>query len=81
MDEFRYYESLQRSREETLAIIKLTNESDSVSDIYEMVDKIGFRSSPDRLENGQSTELLESKKLNKDETEIFSKILDIVGKR
>lgn len=81
LDEFRYYESLQRSREETLAIIKLMSDSESVIDVYEMVEKIGFRSTTEKLDSGQTTELLESKKLSKDEAEIFAKILDIVGKR
>ncbi|MGR4021566.1 hypothetical protein [Vibrio harveyi] len=81
MDEFRYYESLQRSREETLAIVKLVMSSGKELDVYELIEKCGFRSATEKLNDGQSTELLESKKLNKDETEIFSKIVDIVGKR
>lgn len=81
MDEFRYYESLQRSREETLAIVKLIKKTDSEIDIFEIIEKCGFRSTIDKLEEGQSTDLLEAKKLNKDETELFGKIIDIVGKR
>jgi len=81
MDEFRYYESLQRSREETLAIVKLIKSSGENLNVYELIEKCGFRSTSEKLEDGQTTELLESKKLNKDEAEIFGKILDIVGKR
>ncbi|HBK7260949.1 TPA: hypothetical protein LNF46_003413 [Vibrio cholerae] len=81
MDEFRYYESLQRSREETLAIVKLVMSTGKELDVYELIEKCGFRSATEKLNDGQSTVLLESKKLNKDETEIFSKIVDIVGKR
>ena len=81
MDEFRYYESLQRSREETLALVKLIKESGENLNVYELIEKCGFRSTSEKLETGQTTELLESKKLNKDEAEIFAKILDIVGKR
>lgn len=81
MDEFRYYESLQRSREETLALVKLIKESGESLNVYELIEKCGFRSTSEKLETGQTTELLESKKLNKDEAEIFAKILDIVGKR
>jgi hypothetical protein len=81
MDEFRYYESLQRSREETLALVKLIKESGESINVYELIEKCGFRSTSEKLETGQTTELLESKKLNKDEAEIFAKILDIVGKR
>ncbi|ODZ93772.1 hypothetical protein [Vibrio parahaemolyticus] len=64
-----------------MAIIKLMSDSESVIDVYEMVEKIGFRSTTEKLDSGQTTELLESKKLSKDEAEIFAKILDIVGKR
>jgi hypothetical protein len=81
MDEFRYYESLQRSREETLAIVKLVKASGSELDVFALIEKCGFRSTSEKLENGQTTELLESKKLNKDEAEIYAKILDILGKR
>lgn len=81
MDEFRYYEALQRSREETLALVKLIKESGEPLNIYNLIEKCGFRSSSEKLENGQTTDLLESKKLNKDEMEIFGKILDIVGKK
>lgn len=81
MDEFRYYESLQRSREETLAIVKLLQSTDEKIDVYQLIEKCGFRSGIEKLNSGQTTDLLESKKLNKDETEIFNKILDILGKK
>lgn len=81
MDEFRYYESLQRSREETLAIIKMLKESENSSSVFEMIEKTGFRSTSEKLDNGQTTDLIESKKLNKDEAEIFMKLIDVLGKR
>jgi len=81
MDEFRYYESIQRSREETAAIVKLLREKDKEIDVYQLVEKCGFRSGIEKLDSGQTTDLLESKKLTKDETEIFNKILDILGKK
>lgn len=81
MDEFRYYESLQRSREETLAIIKMLSESEDSSSVFEMIEKTGFRSTSEKLESGQTTDLIESKKLSKDEAEIFVKLVDVLGKR
>lgn len=81
MDEFRHYESLQRSREETLAIVRLIKAKGDAVDVYQLIEKCGFRSNIDKLDNGQTTDLLESKKLNKDEAEIFNKILDILGKK
>lgn len=81
MDEFRHYESLQRSREETLAIVRLIKAKSEVVDVYQLIEKCGFRSGIEKPDPGQTTDLLESKKLNKDETEIFNKILDILRKR
>lgn len=89
MDEFRYYESLQRYREETLALMKfkaseLRSEAAQIgkeSDIFAIIEKSGFRTTSEKLENGQSTELLEYKKLSKEETDIFNKILEIISKK
>ena len=81
MDEFRYYESLKRSREETLAILKIAKDSSTELDVFELVEKAGFRSHGTKLDSGQTTELIESKKLNKDETELFSKIIDSINKK
>jgi len=81
MDEFRYYESLQRSREETLAVMKMLSESENAADVFDMINKAGFRSTYEKLEEGETTDLIESKKLNKDEAEIFRKLVDVIGKR
>lgn len=81
MDEFRYYEGLKRSREETFAIVKLSMLSDEKIHLYDLIEKCGFRSHTEKLEAGQTLDILESKKNNKDEMEILSKILDVISKR
>ncbi|MCL6366027.1 hypothetical protein EXT60_17465 [Pectobacterium carotovorum subsp. carotovorum] len=78
MDEFRYYESIKRSRQETLAILKLISINNEKIDYLSVMDKIGFRSKIDKLEQGQTLDILESKKLEKHEFEILSKIIDSV---
>lgn len=78
MDEFRYYESIKRSRQETLAILKLISINNEEIDYLSVIDKIGFRSKIDKLEQGQTLDILESKKLEKHEFEILSKIIDSV---
>lgn len=73
MDEFRYYEGIKRSREEKLFYLKylkteMTNK--------EMIEYLRELDSYDRIKDGDSSIVLESKRLNKDELEVFHKILD-----
>ncbi|TQV71608.1 hypothetical protein FLL45_20885 [Aliikangiella marina] len=79
MDEFRHYDSITRSREDALAKLKLINEFDDKELVIRILDKIALSSSPHVLENGQTTDLIESKKFSKDELEIFKKIIDKIN--
>lgn len=78
MDEFRYYEAIKRSREETLAIIKFTLESGKEVDLAEVIEKGRLGGNPNKLEAGQSTEILEARKLDKSELETLSKLVETV---
>lgn len=78
MDEFRYYEAIKRSREETLAIIKFTLESGKEVDLAEVIEKGRLGGNPGKLEAGQSTEILESRKLDKTELETLTKLVETV---
>lgn len=78
MDEFRYYEAIKRSREETLAIIKFTLESGKEVDLAEVIEKGRLGGNPGKLEAGQSTEILESRKLDKSELETLTKLVETV---
>lgn len=81
MDEFRYYEAIKRSREEILTVIKLYLSIGKESDLSNVLDKISFSSQVGKLESGQSTELLESRKLDKNELESLTKIIEVaIGK-
>jgi hypothetical protein len=78
MDEFRYYEAIKRNREETLALIRLATERSEAFPIFDLVKYSQYYSTAGKLAPGESTELLETKKMNKDEAEIFEKIIDAV---
>ncbi|HCJ7736023.1 TPA: hypothetical protein NV433_004446 [Citrobacter freundii] len=81
MDEFRYYEAIKRSREEMLTVIKLYLSIGKESDLSDVLDKISFSSQVGKLESGQSTELLESRKLDKNELDSLTKIIEAaIGK-
>ncbi|YCI30143.1 hypothetical protein M1E08_04510 [Erwinia sp. PK3-005] len=79
MDEYRYYEAIKRSREESLAIIKFAKDSKNDIDIIELLDKIKFSSGVGRLESGQSTEIIEARKLDKTELEALTKMVEMVA--
>jgi heme/copper-type cytochrome/quinol oxidase subunit 2 len=81
MDDFRYYEAIKRSREETLAVIKLLAIKENDIDYLSILDKLKFSSDVGKLNNGQTTELLEARKYNKNEMELFGKIIEALTKK
>lgn len=80
MDEFRYYEAIKRNREETLALIRIAVDSGKEFDPIDLVKNESFFSKAGVLDKGQSTEILESRKLEKNEIEILEKVLDVVSR-
>lgn len=81
MDEFRYFEAIKRRREETLALIKL-NEHASPSLTIEQIIGLGIYSSGQpTLEKDQTTELLENRKLEKNELVIIEKLIEALSAR
>ncbi|HCR3985201.1 TPA: hypothetical protein OOF39_004706 [Kluyvera ascorbata] len=76
MDEFRYYESIKRSREENLLILKLIIEKAKPEDVLSFVEKFALKSSAEKLSEGQTLDILESKKLEKGELEVLVKAIE-----
>ena len=81
MDEFRYYESIKRSREDNLAILRVLLSDWGSLDVFKIMEKVSFRSEVQKLSQGETTELLESRKLTKDELALFERIVEAIGKR
>lgn len=80
MDEFRYYEAIKRNREETLALIRMAVDSGKTFDPIDLVKNESFFSKAGVLEKGQSTDIIESRKLEKNELEILEKVVDLVSR-
>ena len=80
MDEFRYYEAIKRNREETLALIRIATDSNKPLDPIEFIKNDSFFSTAGTLSKGQSTEILESRKLEKSELDILEKVIDLVSR-
>jgi hypothetical protein len=79
MDEFRYYEAIKRHREEILVLLKAGNEQQRPLDTFEMVKLGQFFSVAGRLQKEESTELLEARKLEKNETAVLEKVIDAIA--
>lgn len=81
MDEFRYYEAIKRNREEMLALIVMLDKSEKPVDAMELL-KIGsfFSKGGSILSAGSSTEIIETRKLEKNELDLLDKVVDVVSR-
>jgi hypothetical protein len=80
MDEFRYFEAIQRHREELLALAFLSDRADSKLDLKELLKMGVFYSGRQILGRKETTEIIEARKLEKNEVEVLEKIIDKLGK-
>lgn len=80
MDEFRYYEAIKRNREETLALIRIAADTGKPFDPIELIKNDSFFSKAGTLTKDQSTEIIESRKLEKNELELLEKVIDLVSR-
>lgn len=80
MDEFRYYEAVKRNREETLALIRIAADSGKPIDPIDLVKNESFFSKAGVLGKDQSSEIIESRKLEKNELDLLEKVIDVVSR-
>lgn len=79
-DEFRYFEAIARKREEGLAALNLVQESGGKIELAKIIEGDFLRSSPDKLGRGETTDLLESRRLEKGELEILERIVSLISR-
>jgi len=80
MDEFRHYEAIKRNRESQLAIFLMATTDFTETNFNTVIEKINFFQNVGVLSQGETTELLELNKLNKDELEILKNFVTELGK-
>jgi hypothetical protein len=80
MDEFRYYEAIKRSREDNLIILLLAKESWGDLDFYRLMSLCSFNAAVGKLTKDETTDILESRKLAKDEIIVFEKLTEAANK-
>jgi hypothetical protein len=81
MDEYRYFEAIKRRREENRALVTmfLAGKGDKI-DFFTFIEKCSLYSDVPKLAAGETTEMLETRKLTKDEAALFEKMIDVVIK-
>ncbi len=79
MDEFRHFDSLARHREEVLAILRIEHEQNDQIDLNGAIEKGWIFSQSQKLAAGESTEIVETRKLEKNEVDILNKIVELIS--
>jgi hypothetical protein len=79
MDEFRYFDSLRRGREESLVALKMFAENSTVVSAKEVLQSINIYSGPVKIGKDETIDILESKRLQKDEIVILEKLVDALS--
>ena len=75
MDQFRHYEGVKRYREEVLSLLIILKSKPDWIDADKLMDKKSIFFSQNTLEAGESTEVLETRKLAKDEMDAVIKLV------
>jgi hypothetical protein len=79
MDEFRYFEGVKRSREEMRAVLVLAAQPAAGIDIGKLIESGRFFSTSGKLAAGETTELIETRKLSRDELVLFEQIIAAIS--
>ena len=78
MDEFRYFDAVRRNREENLVILRMFSENGTVVQAADVLKAMNIYSATGRLGKEETTEMLEMRKLHRDEAVLFEKILGAI---
>jgi hypothetical protein len=79
MDDFRYYDGMRRHREENLVILAMFAENRDIVPTSEVIKAMNIYSGGQRLAQGETTEILETRRLQRDELVIFEKFVEALG--
>ena len=79
MEEYRYYEEIQRKREDSMLMFAAIEEHGTDADMVELIKLGRFVSDAGKLRDGESTALLESRKLEKGELEVLERIVQTIS--
>jgi hypothetical protein len=79
MDEFRHFDAIRRSREENLIIPKMFAENPNQVSTKDVLTVMNIYSTAGKLGKDETTEMLEARRMQRDESLVFEKLIDAVG--
>lgn len=79
MDDFRYYDAIRRHREENLVLLAMFSENKSIVSTVDVIRSMRFYSGDQKISKDETTEILEARRMQRDEMVIFEKMLDTIG--
>jgi hypothetical protein len=79
MDDFRYFDAVRRSREESLVILKMFAENPNTVATQDVLAAMSIYSSAGKLGKDETTEIIEARKMQRDEALVFEKLAETVG--
>lgn len=80
MDEFRYFDGIARHREEVLALLHLNKEAAKPLTVGDILTAATFFSKGASLAPGETTEIVETRKLEKTELEILAAAVEAISR-
>ncbi len=80
MDEFRYYEAVARKREEVSALLEIAKDSGAPIELMELIKHESYFSKGSVLNKDQTTELIETRKMEKGEIDLLEKIVETLAR-
>ncbi|HXP06308.1 MAG TPA: hypothetical protein VN808_19505 [Stellaceae bacterium] len=79
MDDFRYYDGVRRHREENLVVLTMFAESGTIEPTADVIKAMAIYSGDQKLMQGETTEILESRRLQRDDIIVFEKLIEALG--
>jgi hypothetical protein len=79
MDEFRYFEAVKRRREESLVILKMFAENSEIVATGDVIHAMNIYSDVGKLGKDETTEMLEARRLQRDEIVVVEKFIDAMS--
>jgi hypothetical protein len=76
MDDFRYYDAVRRHREENLVILTMFAENTTIMPTADVIKAMTIYSGGEKLMQGETTEILEARRLQGDDLVIFQKLIE-----
>jgi hypothetical protein len=79
MDDFRYFDGVRRQREESMVILTMFAENQNVVATTDVLSSMRIYSGDQKLAPGETTEVLESRRLQRDDIIVIEKLFEAFG--